>query len=107
MRGVWKREARGGCLEIGYALFQVAQIVDARLQDGQLVHFLVAACGYHVLEDAKLLIHLRPPPTLDEAMGGFAGDLLAGNGGGGRLLFRSRVRRGRSGWSAFEGAGGG
>lgn len=38
-----------GGFEVGDALFEVAEVVDACLEDGELVHFLVAAGGDHIL----------------------------------------------------------
>ena len=95
-----------GGFQVFDALLQVAEIVDAGLQDGQLVHLLVFAGWYHVLEDAKLFVHLRATSSFDEAMGGFPSNLLACCacrrwlflafwGGGARTFRRGRRNDGR------------
>lgn len=55
-----KREVGGGVgrFEVCDALLEVAEVVDACLEDGEFVHFLVATGGDHVLQDAELLVHL-------------------------------------------------
>ena len=72
-------------LKIGDALFEIAEIVYARLwrmgfsretshdgfvalylKDGQLMHILVFACRYHVFEYTEFLIHLRPSSSFDD-----------------------------------------
>ena len=47
-----------GGFEVCDTLFEVAEVVDACLEDGEFVHFLVAAGGDHVLQDAEFLVHL-------------------------------------------------
>lgn len=80
-------------MQIGDALLEIAQILDAglssismalrpfyvlrltHLQNGQLVHLLTLASGYHVLQHSKFLVHLGPPPPLDQTVCGLAGNL--------------------------------
>ena len=64
------------------------------------MHVLISASGDHLLENAKLLVHLGPSPSLDQAMSGLTSDLASGGIGGGRRLARSSTgvsnrRRGR------------
>ena len=55
------------------------------LQNGQLVH-LPRARRDHILEYAKLLVHLGSPPPLNQAMGRLPGDLAPSDAGGRGLL---------------------
>lgn len=104
-------------LQVGDAPFEVAEIVDARLtdpherprrnrggwgrrgdtylQNGQLVHLLPLAGGHQGLQDAKLLVHLRPPPSFDDRVRRLPGHLLAGRARRARLLLRGDSRGGR------------
>lgn len=54
------REVGGGVgsFKVCDALLEVAEVVDACLEDGEFVHFLVATGGDHVFQDAELLVHL-------------------------------------------------
>jgi hypothetical protein len=49
----------------------------AYLQNSQLVHLLPRTRRYHVLQDAKLLVHLGPPSPLNETMRSFASNLAS------------------------------
>lgn len=79
-------------LELADAVFEVADILDAGLQNGKLVH-LAGARGYHVLQHAELLVHLAPPPSLDEAVCRLPRDLPA-RGARRRWRFPLPARRG-------------
>jgi hypothetical protein len=56
------------------------------LENRQLVHLLTSARRYHVLEHTKLLIHLRPSPSLDQAVCRLPRDLASCSSGVSRLL---------------------
>lgn len=108
-----------GDLEVVDALLEIAHIFNAGLtvvsipswgerrktylQDGKLVHLLPYACGNHILQDPKLLVHLGPSPPLNQAMGRLARNLTPRRRGptrllslptcgGGRRRFRCRCR---------------
>ena len=49
----------------------------SHLQNGELVHLLPRTCRYHIFQHAKLLVHLGPPPALDQAVGRLASNLPA------------------------------
>lgn len=103
-----------GRFEVGDALFEVAEVVDtclslltsafatgvrdesvAYLQNGQLMHLLILARGNHILQDAKLFVHLRPPPSLNQTMGSLPRYLAARYAGRAGLLLLVGRSRGR------------
>jgi hypothetical protein len=71
-----------------YTSLEVSHVFDPGLQYGQFVHFHTFAGWNHVFQHAELFIHFTPPPTLNNAVGGFAGNLPArGTGHGGLFAF--------------------
>lgn len=46
------------------------------LKDRQLMHILVLACRYHILEYTEFLIHLRPSSSFDDRVRRLSGHLL-------------------------------
>jgi hypothetical protein len=91
-------------LEVLDAFFQVVDVVDAGLwkwlagdqdigvrggsylKNCQFVHLLTPTGGNHILQCAKLFIHLGPAAALDQAVGGFPRNLAASSTVGARLL---------------------
>jgi len=71
----WKRRVLVRGFEVSDTLFQVAEVVDAGLENGQLVHLLVFACRYHILQYAELFIHLGSSPSLDQTVSSLPCDL--------------------------------
>jgi hypothetical protein len=61
------------------------------------VHLLPTARRDHVLEDAKLLVHLGPSPSLDQAVRCLSGDLAPSRAAIARLLPLGAISGGRSG----------
>jgi hypothetical protein len=74
-----------GVLKVSDALLEVAHVFDRclggvsrvnmspssgnmYLENCQLVHLLTSASRYHVLKYTELLVHLRPSPSLDQAV---------------------------------------
>ena len=51
------------------------------------MHFLIGTNGYHRFQNAKFLVHLWSPPSLDIAMCCLPGDLLARDVGPVALVF--------------------
>jgi hypothetical protein len=74
-------------LEVGEALLEVAHVLDAGLEDGELVHVLASASWDHVLEHAKLFVHFGSPPPFDEAVGRLARHFASGGSSGAWRLF--------------------
>ena len=79
LRVVLRRDRKGGIggFEVRNALLEVAEVVDAGLEDSELVHVLAVAGRDHVLQDAEFLVHLGAPPAFDQRVGRLARDLLA------------------------------
>jgi hypothetical protein len=50
------------------------------------MHLLPLAGWNHILECCKFLIHLRPPPSFDQAVSSFPSNLSTGCAGSTRLL---------------------
>lgn len=105
-------------LKIGDALFEIAEIVNARLcrlaisreaplhgfvklylKDRQLMHILVFACRYHILEYTEFLIHLRPSSSFDDRVRRLPGHLLSCRARQTGLLLT--CRNGRCGGGGF------
>lgn len=52
-----------------------ARVEGTYLQYSQLMHLLISASGDHLLQDAKLFIHLGTPSPLNQTVGCFPGYL--------------------------------
>lgn len=66
----------------------------SNLQDGKLVHVLIFASRDHILQDSKLLIHLRPSPSLDDAVRRLPRNPLPSLTSRARLFLRGRFALG-------------
>lgn len=69
---------------------------DTHLQDGQLVHILPLTRRNHVFEHTELFVHLRSPPSFDQAVGCLPCDLASSSSVAFAriLLATSRLRSG-------------